>query len=78
LQFFIRPLAGEMAPGGADADAAALPEFEFGRVHQRGDRRHRGEIVVLRGRHAAAQDFPAAGVERDQFDFGAAEVDAET
>jgi len=47
-------------------------------VHQRGDRGHRGEVVVLRRRHAAAQDFPAVGIERDQFDFAAAEVDTET
>ena len=69
---------GRDGTGGADADAAALPQFEFGLVDQRGDRGHRGGIVILRGRYTAAQDFLAGGIERDQLDFGAAEVDAET
>jgi hypothetical protein len=55
-----------------------LSEFGFGLVHQRGDRGDGGKVVVLRSRHAAAQDFLAADVECDEFYFGAAEVDAET
>jgi hypothetical protein len=78
LQFFIKSLAGERAPGRTDADAAGLPEFDFGLVHQRGDCGDGGQIVILWGRHAAAQQLLVAGVEPDQFNFGAAEVDAET
>jgi len=92
LEVFLQRLAVEAgrvavlhAPAGrrnragcADADAAAFPQFVFDLVDQCGHRGHGCKVIVLRGRHAAAQDFAAPAIERDEFDLGAAEVDAET
>ncbi len=67
---------GRDCAGGADADAAALFQLGFGFVDQRCDGGHRGHIVVLRGGYAAAQQFLPGRIQRNQFDFGAAKVDA--
>ena len=71
-----RPVAGEMTPGMPIADRAG-PDRRFRVRHERGDRVDRAVVVAARRRHPFAEHLAAGLVERDRFDLGAAEVDAD-
>ena len=60
--------------GCADTERAELPYFRFSVMNQRGDNLQCRRVIFLRCGYATAQDFLAAVVEGDDFDFGAAEV----
>jgi hypothetical protein len=61
----------------AHAHAATLAQPGLDAPHQRGDGVERLRIGGLRRRHAFAPQHGAGGIERDAFDLGAAEVDAD-
>ena len=53
------------------------PSAALGVRDQRGDRGERLPVVPLRRGHAPAEALAAGGVERDDLDLRAAEIDAE-
>src|SRR3569832_2795276 len=62
--------------GDSDPHRAARTEIGFRAGHEVMDRPHRLVVFPLRRRNAAAKQFAPCIVERDDFDFGAADVDA--
>ena len=72
-----RAVAQGFGARNTEADAAALPEFVFDGFDERGDGADGRLIIALRCRSAATQQFPTGGIERDDLDFCATEVDAQ-
>jgi len=60
-----------------DPDAALPAQFGFGLLDQAADRLDGGAVVALRRGDATTQAFAAIIGQRDDFDLGAAEVDAQ-
>ena len=78
LAFLIRPVAGEIAPGWPTPTRQRAPTLRFELAHHGGDALDGRLVAALRRGHAHARAFLAAVVEHDAFDFGAAEIDADT
>jgi hypothetical protein len=69
---------GRERAGRAEADAAALADFDLGLAHELYEQRERRAVIAGGRGLAAPQELGAALVERDDLGFGAAEIDAET
>ena len=76
LAFLTSPVAGEIVPGmpmPTDASRAALA---LDRLHETGDRRHRGRVVAARCRNPLPGQFASIVGNRNPLDLRAAQVDA--
>ena len=76
LEFLIRPVFEEIAPGATDADAALASELLFDLADQAGNSIERTCIVADRCRHAVARQNGSMGGQGDCLNFGPAEIDA--
>ena len=78
LAFLTRPVAGEIAPGWATPTVQRSPTLRSSPAMRSTNRLDAFLVGAGRRRHAQALAFDAAFVEHQAFDFGAAEIDADS